>query len=255
MIARVFPSRTRATPTDEYAFVGDPPLFLPPGISEVHVSVTFSWDLPKAERLQRAWSRIAPALIGGPATGQRGDAFTPGMYLRPGYTITSRGCPNACWFCSVPAREGRAIRELPIRDGHNVLDDNLLACSEEHINSVVGMLKRQKERVLFTGGMEAARLKPWHVELFKQLRPKRIYFAYDSQQDLPALEKAAKLFQVHEYGTRNILSCYVLIGYDGDTFDEATQRLETVNSAPWRCCTATTRAKQPRIGADSSGRG
>jgi len=48
MIARVFPSRTRATPTDAYAFVGDPPLFLPPDIEEVHVSVTFSWDLRDA---------------------------------------------------------------------------------------------------------------------------------------------------------------------------------------------------------------
>ena len=42
MIARVFPSRTAQTPVDEYAFVGDPPLFLPPDITEVHVSVTFS---------------------------------------------------------------------------------------------------------------------------------------------------------------------------------------------------------------------
>ena len=51
MIARVFPSRTAQTPVDEYAFVGDPPLFLPPDITEVHVSVTFSWDLPEARRL------------------------------------------------------------------------------------------------------------------------------------------------------------------------------------------------------------
>lgn len=69
-ILRVFPRRTKATPRDEYAFIGDVPLFLPPDISEVHVSVTFTWDLKEAERLARAWSRVAPVKIGGPATGE-----------------------------------------------------------------------------------------------------------------------------------------------------------------------------------------
>lgn len=59
-IARVFPRATACTPKDEYAFVGDIPLFFPEDITEVHVSVTFSWDLPEAERLARAWGRIAP---------------------------------------------------------------------------------------------------------------------------------------------------------------------------------------------------
>jgi hypothetical protein len=42
-IARVFPRRTNATPTDSYAFVGEP-IFstLPDDIAEVHVSVTFT---------------------------------------------------------------------------------------------------------------------------------------------------------------------------------------------------------------------
>ena len=77
-IARVFPRRTKATPDDEYAFVGEPGLFLPPSINEVHVSVTFSWDLPEAERLARAWKRIAPVKIGGPATGMSGRLFCSG---------------------------------------------------------------------------------------------------------------------------------------------------------------------------------
>lgn len=108
MIARVFPSRTAQTPVDDYAFVGNPPLFLPDDITEVHVSVTFSWDLPEAERLCEAWERIAPVKMGGPATGQRGEEFTPGMYVKQGVTFTSRGCPNNCWFCIVPKRDGNS---------------------------------------------------------------------------------------------------------------------------------------------------
>ena len=49
-IVRVFPRRTSATPTDDLAFVGDPPLFLPEA-DEVHVSCTFTWDRAEARRL------------------------------------------------------------------------------------------------------------------------------------------------------------------------------------------------------------
>jgi hypothetical protein len=230
-IARVFPRRTNATPTDAYAFVGEPNLFTLPGdIDEVHVSVTFTWDLVAAERLAEIWSQVAPVKIGGPATGMRGEEFTSGLFLKPGYLLSSRGCPNrSCWFCSVPQREGSFTRELPIREGWNLLDDNLLACSETHIRSVFAMLNRQKRGLVqFTGGLEAARLRPWHVELLKELRPKQMFFAFDAPDDLPALEEAMRLFRAAEYGTRNNLRCYVLIGYPGDTFQAAEDRLKTV---------------------------
>ena len=68
-IARVFPRRTSATPIDDHAFIGYPPLecFIPEDITEVHVSVAFTWDLLVSERLVAAWNKIAPAAIGGPA--------------------------------------------------------------------------------------------------------------------------------------------------------------------------------------------
>jgi hypothetical protein len=109
-----------------------------------------------------------------------------------------------------------------------VLDDNLLACSEPHIRRVFAMLERQKERAVFTGGIETKRLDHWHIDLFEDLRPKRIYFAYDTPDDLPPLEEAARMFREHQYGSRNILYCYVLIGYPRDTFDAAERRLQTV---------------------------
>jgi hypothetical protein len=51
-IARVFPRMTKATPVDLLSFVGDPGLF-PPEVDEVHVSVTFTYDMSEAERLTR----------------------------------------------------------------------------------------------------------------------------------------------------------------------------------------------------------
>jgi hypothetical protein len=44
----------------------------------------------------------------------------------------------------------------------------------------------------------------------------------------PELEEPERLFRAAEYGTRNILRCYVLVGYPGDTFQGAEQRLRTV---------------------------
>ena len=80
----------------------------------------------------------------------------------------------------------------------------------------------------FTGGLEAGRLKPWHVALLKELRPEQMFFAFDTPDDLHALREAARLFKEADYGTRRNLRCYVLIGYPGDTMQYADRRLKTV---------------------------
>jgi len=224
-IIRVFPRLTHATPTDELAYVGYPSMFTY-GVEadKVHISVAFTWDLPEAERLEKAWRRFAPVEIGGPATGQKGEDFVPGMYLKKGYVITSRGCDNQCWFCSVPQREG-TIRKLPITDGWNVLDDNLLACSKGHIQAVFTMLARQERRSLFTGGLEAAKLKPWHVEELVKLNPVELFFAYDTPNDREPLYEAGKMLMAAGFKTCHPLRAYVLVGYPGDTFEAAKGRL------------------------------
>lgn len=221
-IARVFPRETTATPTDDLVFCGPPP-GIPPEVDEVHISVTWSYDVDKAEGLAKDWAAIAPVKIGGPAWGTLGVEFEPGMYVKRGYVITSRGCPNNCWFCSVPKREG-SLRELSIKDGWNVLDDNLLACSESHIRDVFKMLKNQSERAEFTGGLEAARLIDWHVNLLWDLRPSQMFFAYDAPNDLEHLIRAGKMLMRADF-TRRHLRCFVLIGFPNDTFEKAEERL------------------------------
>lgn len=227
-IARVFPSKTRATPIDNMAFINCPPPFYAEA-DQVHISVTFTWDLPQAEWLAEQWKHVAPVQIGGPALGKPSGEFVSGRYVKEGYTITSRGCHNKCWFCSVWKREPKLI-ELPICEGWNLLDDNILACSEQHIRAVFSMLKRQKEsghRIEFTGGLEAKILQPWHVDLLADLKPAQMFFAYDTPDDWEPLVEASKV--LHEAGfTRQHLRCYVLIGYPEDTLSEAEARLTAV---------------------------
>jgi len=165
----------------------------------------------------------------------RGGDFTPGRYLKPGYVITSRGCPNKCWFCTVWQRDG-GIRELPITDGWNVLDDNILACSDEHIKAVFAMLKQQKHPVEFTGGLEAARLLPWHVDLLADLRPAQMFFAYDTPDDYEPLYCAGRMLLSAGFKPNERTRCYVLIGYPRDTLSAAEHRLvETWNAGFLPC--------------------
>jgi hypothetical protein len=224
MIARVFPSRTSATPTDPLAFVGLPPAEIPSGISEVHVSVTFSWDIPETARLVAAWSNVAPTIVGGPALGDRGGEFVPGRYVREGYVITSRGCPNKCWFCDVHRREGD-IRELPVVDGWNLLDSNLLACSPEHQERVFEMLARQVRRPEFTGGIEAKRMTSAIARRLKQIRANRLFCAYDTPDDLPPLIEAGRMLQEAGLTRTHHLHCYVLCGFPRDTIEAAEARM------------------------------
>jgi radical SAM superfamily enzyme YgiQ (UPF0313 family) len=101
-LIRVFPSHTRATPVDDLTRFGPPGFF--DEADEVHISVTFTYDKPKAEQLAEQWRHVAPVKIGGVAYDDKSLEFVPGKYLRPGYTITSRGCPRRCWFCGMLIR-------------------------------------------------------------------------------------------------------------------------------------------------------
>ena len=121
-------------------------------------------------------------------------------------------------------REGINVRELPIADGHNVLDDNLLRCSREHIEGVFEMLKRQKERPEFTGGLEAAALQEWHIDKLLEVKPKQMFFAYDTKDDYHPLVNVGYHLQKAGF-TRHEMRCYVLIGYPYDTLDAAEKRL------------------------------
>jgi len=238
MILRVFPRLTNATPRDNLAVVGEPPALLEPreDVTEIRVSVTFTWDIDESFILAALWSKKYPGIpvdIGGPGKNHPGMEFVPGRYLKEGYVITSRGCPNHCWFCSVPSREGRWIRELPITGGWNVLDDNLLACSKEHVSNVWSMLHGQKmsgRRIEFTGGLEAARLTHFHMSMLSALKPKQVFFAYDTPNDLEPLRIAGGMCRQYRL-SRDSLRCYVLCGWpsmDGrqaDTTEQAHKRM------------------------------
>ena len=220
---RVFPKRKRGLswiPKDDLSFIGDPPLFLPPE-QPVAISVVFTWDIKEGERLQRAWSKhYSDVRIGGPAFNDSGEEFEPGRFIKQGVTITW-GCPYSCPWCFVPAREGD-LRELQIRDGHIIQDNNFLACSQSHVEKVFEMLSHQDKPADFAGGLDAKLLTKWHVNLLKQIPINQMWFSCDTIDALSGIERIAKLLEDFSLVKKR---CYVLVGFDGESMDEAEARL------------------------------
>lgn len=147
--------------------------------------------------------------------------FTPGMYIREGITITSRGCIRKCPWCLVPEREG-AIRTLRIHPGNIIQDNNLLACPDDHVRKVFAMLRGQ-HAIEFKGGLDARLLRQWHVEEMRRLKIKEMWFAADDDAGVEMLDKIS----LRDW-RRDQKRAYVLAGFGGDTIDEAECRARRV---------------------------
>ena len=209
-IIRVFPRRTSYTPEDDMVFVGDPQLERPDA-NEVHVSCTFTWDKQGAERLKLAWEQYYPLVkVGGPAYEDPGNNFTPGMYVKRGVIVTSRGCNHQCPWCLAWRREG-LITLLPIQEGWILQDNNILQCPLSHIDAVFDMLGHQ-HHVELTGGIEASQVTQYIADRIRGLRIRQIFLACDTDAAIKPLRKAMKLLQLPPHDRR--ARCYVLLKYD-----------------------------------------
>lgn len=229
-ILRVFVRRTSYTPFDELAVVGEPGLFAPKDIDEVHVSCLFSWDREVASRLRaiwddwsQDWAASAPVKLGGPGlpSGRVGD-FVPGRYIRKGVTFSTRGCNFRCPWCMVDEIEGPFRLLGQVAPGNVIQDNNLLLASRPHLRKVFRMLKFQKG-IRFSGGLDSRLLKPWHVEELRGLSIKELWFACDEERQVKPLTKAAQLLKDFP---RNKKRCYMLAGFGKDTIEEAEERVK-----------------------------
>jgi len=208
------------SPDDGDCYFRIPDLFTP-AYDEVHISVTFTWDLEKLPFFVDQWQKVAPVKIGGPAVDGEGGEFEPGMYLRPGVTVTSRGCPSRCPWCFVKT----PLRELEIEPGNNIIDNNLLACSNSHLDKVFSMLSHEKD-IIFSGGLDVSRITDKIALRLRGLRLKRLYIAYDHPDRLNDFRRGIR--RLLKYLQRSYIYCYVLIGFHGDSLVAAEDRLKLV---------------------------
>lgn len=238
---RVFPRRTKWTPIDELAFIGGVPL-VRPSDQPVRISVTFTWDISYSKYLYNQWAQCySDVKIGGPAFDDHGGEFIPGRFIKEGVTITSRGCFKRCGWCFVPKREGK-IREIEIKDGHIIQDNNLLACSRKHIEAVFDMLRKQKKSAEFKGGLDTTLLQDWHIDLLKTIKFKEVWFACDTTGGMRWLKRASNMLkEIPRYKKY----CFVMIGLKETPID-AEGRLREVYNLGFRPFSQLYQSEQKR---------
>lgn len=225
-IIRVFPRRTSMTPRDDMAFVGDPPMIRPEA-DEIHVSVTFSWDVEEGYRLAESWIQYYPVVeLAGPALSSDCDGFISGQYVRPGVTFTSRGCNNQCPWCLVPKREGKLREMTSFSAGYLIQDNNFLQCNRGHRDQVFQMLRGQSQ-IQFAGGVDARLLTDRIGEQIRGLRIAQVFLACDTDGGLKALQGAVQRLAL----PRDKVRCYVLLALNGESMSQGIARLEDVWAA------------------------
>ncbi len=234
-VARVFPTKTKFSPTDQHVYFDEPGLFTP-HYDKALISVSFTWDILKAERLAKAWYRRAnDVLIGGPAiTGESREPFESGKFLKPGITITSRGCnkvgngPGYCRGCRV----SKGLIEFEnFPEGNIIQDNNLLQCSDDHIGEVLKMLETQR-RIKFTGGLDKYLLTKQFAAAIKGLSIEQIFLACDNLSELDVLKNAVVI--LNEAGfNRHKIYCYTVIGKNMQEDESKCRRIWEAGAVPF----------------------
>ena len=227
-IARVFPSKTSMCPQDKDSYFGLPDFFTPQ-YDEIHISVTFTWDIQKAYVLKGSWNSYGKVIMGGVAiSGESNKPMVSGMYLKKGITITSRGCNNNCSFCMV--RNG-LIELDTFPEGNIIQDNNILACSDKHRRKVWSMLSKQ-QGIEFNGGLEKSRITPKIAKELRSLSIKTLWLACDQPNATKSLAKA--VHNLTKVGfTRSHLYCYALCGKDMQEEEERMKEIWKIGCMPF----------------------
>ena len=175
----------------------------------LHLSVVFTWHIEDA--IERArFTRAAGMRVrfGGPGThtarkrlaeyGEVGG-HSPDAVARhnPDATFASRGCPVGCWFCIVPAIEGRSftlIDDFPVRP--ILCDNNLSALPadfQEHI--IRRYLEADVPLLDANSGFEPATFTEDVYARWKRINRGPWRFAFDEMEEAPDVERVLTMLE------------------------------------------------------------
>ena len=206
------------------------------GNGKAYLSVVFSWQMEKAFQ-RAAWYKAMgyDVVAGGPAvSAQPGFLESVAVVGRPAdalwrhnpdATFTSRGCPRSCPFCIVPKIEGGLVEIADWEIKPIVCDNNILATSEKHFDSVVDKLKPLKG-IDFNQGLDARLLTDHHANRLRELDIDIVRIAWDNIKSERPIMLAIERLKRAGFSYQNIRA-YVLIGFM-DTPEDALYRLQTL---------------------------
>ena len=225
-----------------------------------YLSVAFTWKLPEARDRAKWYSALGYRVrAGGPAT------FRPTAYLadvaelggelpdaivrhHPEATIASRGCPVGCWFCIVPAMEGKEFTLLPEFPVRPILcDNNLSALPAEYQDFIVERYRKADVALMdANSGFEPRTFDRGVYERWKPINRGPWRFAYD---DLGEREEVRAVMRMLEELPPKRKRVYVLIGnepieaclgrvrevieWGGEPHCQPLMKLNALEKEPW----------------------
>ncbi len=227
------------------------------------LSVVFSWDQEAAWTRAR-WLQAAgyAVRVGGPGMFVRtevtraiqefatvgGDIPDAVARHNPDATFASRGCPVGCWFCVVPAMEGRQFTLLPDFPVRPILcDNNLSALPLAYQRHIVDRYQSAGVPLLdANSGFEPRTFTAETRAIWQPVLRGPWRFACDDQNDLPYVERTLALLADIPQRRKRV---YVLIGnepmascldrlerviaWGGDPHAQPVMKLNARNKRPW----------------------
>lgn len=206
------------------------------------LSVAFTWKLDEAwGRAMFAKSMGYKVKAGGPAlflakmkhklvdvAEVGGDYHDAVARHNPDATIASRGCPVGCWFCIVPAMEGKSFTLLPDFPVRPILcDNNLSGLPSDYQDLIVSKYNKAGVKLRdANSGFEPITFSREVYDRWKPLinegkGPWR--FAYDETKEKPQVWQVMKMLEAEPPRRKRV---YVLIG--NEPFAECMQRIKEV---------------------------
>jgi len=225
-----------------------------------YLSIAFTWKLREAYSLAVFYGQQGfHVRAGGPGVFTRkhdlasvaeigGDVTDALAHHNPMATVASRGCPVGCWFCIVPAMEGKNFTLLPDFPVRPVLcDNNLSALPADYQEHIINRYLREGVPLLdANSGFEPRTFDEDVYERWKPINRGPWRFAYDDQGDGPHVERVMKMLKAVPQSRKRV---YVLIGnepmaecldrvnrviaWGGEPYCQPVMKLNAEDKRPW----------------------
>ena len=148
------------------------------------------------------------------------------------YGFLTRGCPRACGFCHVAAKEGKRSHKVAnLNEFWNgqkqivLCDPNILACPD-HME-LLQQLADSKATVEVNQGLDIRLVNDKNLELLKQIRLNGIHLAFDRWEDRDIIEPRLRAFaeKTGYNKDRGRVVVLILVNYD-TTLEQDIYRIQ-----------------------------
>lgn len=131
------------------------------------------------------------------------------------YGFLTRGCPNKCKWCVVPAKEGNITPYMDIEEvagdrRHVILMDNNILASDYGLRQIEKIVSMGL-RIDFNQGLDARLITDDIARLLARVKwIKRIRFGCDTPGQIAEVERAARLIDKHGFKGEYFLYCILM---------------------------------------------